>query len=59
MATATERRVVVTYSSDAAARPDGHEASTRKEIARRLAALMGYAYAGEYDPRGLYVVSPY
>ena len=59
MATATERRVVVTYSSDAAARPGGHEASTRKEIARRLAALMGYGYAGEYDPHRRYGALPY
>ena len=59
MATATERRVVVTYSSDAPTRPDGHEASTRTEIARRLAAIAGFGYAGEYDPRGHYAVPPY
>jgi hypothetical protein len=40
---------VVTYSVGAAGRPDGHEASTRKEIARRLAMFMGCAYEGEYD----------
>jgi Protein of unknown function (DUF3182) len=53
------RRVAVTYSSDAAARPHGHEASTRKEIARRLAALMGFDYAGEYDRHAHYAVPPY
>ena len=40
---------VVTYSVGATGRPDGHEASTRKEIARRLAMVMGCAYEGEYD----------
>lgn len=60
MPTATERRAVVTYSSDAAAtRPQGHEASTRKGIAQRLAALAGFDYAGEYDPGGRYAVPPY
>jgi hypothetical protein len=59
MATATERRVVVTYPGDAPTRPDGHEASTREGIARRLAALTGFNYAGEYDPRGQYAVPPY
>src|SRR3954449_1651243 len=59
MATATERRVVVTYSSDAATAPGGHEASTLKEIARRLAALTGFVYAGEYNPHGSYSVLPY
>ncbi|KLK94601.1 hypothetical protein AA309_02605 [Microvirga vignae] len=27
-----------------------HERTTQTEIAKRLAALMGFAYAGEYDP---------
>ena len=43
------RSGVVTYSVGAPGRPDGHEASTRKEIARRLARFMGCAYEGEYD----------
>ena len=59
MTTASERRVVVTYSSDLATGPDGHEASTREEIGRRLAALTGFAYAGEYDPHRRYAVPPY
>src|SRR6185503_6987315 len=46
---AKARSGVVTYSVGAPGRPDGHEASTRKEIARRLAMLMGCAYEGEYD----------
>jgi len=52
-------RVVVTYSGDATGRPDGHDASTRKEIARRLAALMGCAYEAEYDPVRRYATAPY
>ena len=59
MAKATAPRAVVTYSVDATGRPDGHDASTRKEIARRLAALMGCAYEGEYDPRRRYATPPY
>ena len=59
MTTTTERRAVVTYSKDAAARPDGHEASTRRGIAQRLATLAGFDDAGEYDPNGRYVVPPY
>src|SRR4030095_6068770 len=59
MAKATTPRAVVTYSVDAAGRPDGHEASTRKEIARRLAALMGCADEGEYDPLRPYATPPY
>jgi len=50
---------VVTYSPAANDRPVGHQASTRKEIARRLAALMGIACEGEYDPLGRYDVAPY
>src|SRR6185436_18873820 len=46
---AKARSGVVTYSVGASGRPDGHEASTRKEIARRLARFMGCAYEGEYD----------
>jgi len=30
--------------------PDGHEAITQKEIARRLAAFTGFACEGKYDP---------
>jgi Protein of unknown function (DUF3182) len=37
----------------------GHEASTRAEIARRLAHLMGFAYGGEHDPNARYAGRPY
>ena len=38
---------------------DGHEAATRSEIARRLAAFTGFAYEGEYDPQRRYATTPY
>ena len=48
------RGVVVTYPLGDAAQHDGHisghMAATRNELARRLASLTGFAYAGEYDP---------
>jgi hypothetical protein len=50
---------VVTYSPGATDKAVGHQASTRKEIARRLAALMGIAWEGEYDPLRRYAVPPY
>ncbi|MEP6657493.1 MAG: DUF3182 family protein [Betaproteobacteria bacterium] len=42
----------MTYSFGTTGRRDGHghEASTRNEIARRLAASTGVAFDGEYDP---------
>src|SRR5258705_601297 len=55
----TVARGVVTYSVGAAGRPDGHEASTRKEIARRLAMFLGYAYEGEYDSLRRYATPLY
>ena len=59
MTTVTTNRAVVTYSVDAAGTPDGHQASTRKVLARRLAALMAYAYEGEYDSLRRYAGPPY
>lgn len=50
---------VVTYSLGARSACAGHEASTREEIARRLAALTGSAYEGEYDPVKRYAGTPY
>jgi Protein of unknown function (DUF3182) len=50
---------VVTYSVGATGRPDGHEASTRKEIARRLAMLRGCVSEGEYDPGRRYATPLY
>ncbi|GEO17905.1 DUF3182 family protein [Microvirga aerophila] len=46
--------VVVEYSPQAGGFADAHERVTRAEIAKRLAALMGFAYAGEYDPSAHY-----
>jgi len=43
------RGVVVTYPMGHAALHDGHMAATRNELARHLAALMGFAYGGDYD----------
>src|SRR5260370_36062504 len=52
-------RGVVTYSPGARGAPDGHMASRRKETARRLAAFMGFACEGEYDPLVSYATAPY
>ena len=51
-------RVVLTYTVGHG-RPDGHEASTRTEIARRLVGLTGYEYGGEYEARTRYPNPPY
>jgi uncharacterized protein DUF3182 len=51
--------VVVTYSLGATGAPEGHDASTRTEIARRLAAFMGFTFEGEYDRTHLYPAPPY
>jgi Protein of unknown function (DUF3182) len=40
---------VVTYSPQEHGYRDSHERVTRTEIGRRLAALKGYAFAGEYE----------
>lgn len=46
----SSRGVVVLYSPRGAAFTNTHERATRAEIARRLAALKGFDYVGEYDP---------
>ncbi len=43
------RGLVVTYPLGQATLHHGHTAATRGELARRLAGLMGYAYAGDFD----------
>lgn len=53
------RRDVVTYAVGNPGAPEGHEASTRAEIARRLAAIARFDFAGEYDPGGRYDTRPY
>ena len=41
--------VVLTCLGEDADNPRNHESMTRRELARRLAALKGYAFGGEYD----------
>ena len=43
-------RTIFTLRRNGAHNPQGHEASTRRELARRLAALTGFEFAGEHDP---------
>jgi hypothetical protein len=46
--------VVVKYSSHGGGFADTHERITRAAVAKRLAALTGFEYAGEYDPSAGY-----
>ena len=46
--------VVVEYSPDERSYRHAHERVTRSEIAKRLATLKGFEYAGEYDPSAGY-----
>lgn len=46
----TPRGVVVVHSDPGRGFAHGHERATREGVARRLAALKGYDFAGEYDP---------
>ncbi|MEO8676397.1 MAG: DUF3182 family protein [Casimicrobiaceae bacterium] len=55
----SRRREVVTYAVGKPGAPNGHEVSTRAQIARRLAAVARFEYAGEYDPGGCYDARPY
>jgi hypothetical protein len=43
--------VVHTLGTSGAASPRNHETATREAIARRLAALKGYRFGGEFDER--------
>src|SRR5215813_8145552 len=43
-------RTIFTLSGHGAHFQRGHEAATREQIARRLAALTGFEFAGEHDP---------
>ncbi len=52
-------RDVVTYTVGESRSPKGHDASTRTEIARRLASLAGFEFAGEYKPGARYEGQPY
>lgn len=46
--------VVITYQPRASGNERGHDAVTRMGIARRLAALKGFSFGGEYDPASVY-----
>ena len=46
--------MVVEYSPQGGGFADTHERITRAAVAQRLAALTGFAYAGEYDPSARY-----
>jgi hypothetical protein len=41
--------VAVGYSSTPRGEPDGHEAVSRAAVSRKLAAIKGFEFAGEYD----------
>ena len=45
-----QRGVVAVYSDPGRGFAHGHERATREGIARRLAALKGFDFAGEFDP---------
>jgi hypothetical protein len=48
------RGVVVTYSPAGRAHARLHERAVQASLGRTLAALLGYDFAGEYDPSGRY-----
>jgi hypothetical protein len=52
--TGTGEGVVVEYSTGASGFASEHERLTRAVIARKLADLKGYRYAGEFDPTAHY-----
>jgi hypothetical protein len=52
--TKTSQGAVVTYAPQEHGYRDRHERVTRIEIGKRLAALKGYAFAGEYDRSARY-----
>ena len=47
-------RIVVIYSQRQSGNPHGHESSSQNRIAERVAALLGFDYAGEYDASAQY-----
>ena len=58
-ALAVASRTVVTCAMHGPQTLNGHEASTRAEIARRLARLAGFEYGGEHDPDADWQIAPY
>ena len=51
---ATVGGAVLLYTSRETHQPSTHEEIARTEIARKLAALKGYPFAGEYHPAAAY-----
>jgi len=51
---ASTQGVVVTCALNADADPRGHDARTRSGIAERLAALLGFSFAGEFEATSEY-----
>lgn len=47
---ATARGTVVVYACKACRNPRGHESMTQSELARKLAAIRGDDFAGDFDP---------
>jgi hypothetical protein len=47
-------RIVVIYSRRRSNNPHGHEATSQNQVAARVAALLGYPFAGEYDASSAY-----
>ena len=52
-------RTIFTLSGHGVRIPQGHEAATREQIARRLAGLTGFEFAGEHDPSACWTGQPY
>lgn len=51
--------VVVTYGCVDHGDPNSHDCVTRRRIAERLAGIMGWEFAGEYDPARTYSARRY
>src|SRR5579871_5197850 len=54
----TSARCVVTLARDPATRV-GHDRLSRRALAQRLAAVLGYDFCGEYDAQQRYAAPPY
>src|SRR5262245_50779431 len=52
-------RSVVHFSTRPNDHPGRHEHASRGWVAERLSRLLGYEYAGAYDPKQRYPVLPY
>jgi len=47
-------RIVVIYSHRPGKNPQGHESMSQNQVAARVAELLGYPFAGEYDASAAY-----